>query len=261
MNDEAASRKRSIIFAGIGTALAETAKFHSSLLFVSDLSTLLIDCGDGISFALAELQVSPLAIDALLITHFHPDHYSGFPSLINQMKITGRQQPLKVYSNIADISFLREFLFHSYIFEERLGFAINWIGVRENEHYFISKDLSFLCRKNNHLDKYRIYDTSHKLSFVSLSVLLNVLGARIYYSGDISSESELQGLDDFAPHIIICEAAHVLPADALKVTEGFGAKKIIFTHYRKSADLEHNFAENVELATFGLKVPLDNYSF
>ena len=59
-------------------------------------STLLVDCGgDAIQrFLEAGLDVEQLG--ALILTHEHPDHVSGFPLLVERLWLLGRRRPLPV---------------------------------------------------------------------------------------------------------------------------------------------------------------------
>ncbi|OQY73636.1 MAG: hypothetical protein B6D45_07865, partial [Ignavibacteriales bacterium UTCHB3] len=99
-----------IIFTGTGSGRSSLNRFHSSFLIRSDSYNLLVDAGDGISRALLRLGIDFNEIDGVFITHLHPDHYSGFPSLILQMKMSSRRMPLELYTSKGNGNFIKELL-------------------------------------------------------------------------------------------------------------------------------------------------------
>lgn len=60
----------------------------------------LIDCGEGTQFRLAEYKISKNKIDIILISHLHGDHIYGLPGLINSMNLSGRRKELNVFGPI-----------------------------------------------------------------------------------------------------------------------------------------------------------------
>ena len=59
-------------------------------------SLVLLDAGEGTQRALTEAGLSPLKIDAVLITHLHGDHVFGLPGLLQSMGMLGRRRLLLV---------------------------------------------------------------------------------------------------------------------------------------------------------------------
>jgi len=76
-----------IKFVGTGSGKTLLKRYHSSFLIKTEAYNLLVDAGDGISRALLNQKVTFDSINGILISHLHPDHYSGLPSLIIQMKL------------------------------------------------------------------------------------------------------------------------------------------------------------------------------
>ncbi|MGE5681047.1 MAG: MBL fold metallo-hydrolase, partial [Bacillota bacterium] len=105
-----------IIFTGTGSGRTSLKRHHNSIILSSSGTNLLIDAGDGISRALLNSTVDYNSINAILFTHFHPDHLNGISSLLIQMKMNSRSSELRllVHQNLYR-SFLR-FLETGYIF-------------------------------------------------------------------------------------------------------------------------------------------------
>lgn len=82
---------------GTGAAFSDAKRTTTMLAVSGPASTVVIDCGgDVVRWILAhELDLG--AVDALIVTHEHADHVSGFPLMMERLWIAGRSRPLDVY--------------------------------------------------------------------------------------------------------------------------------------------------------------------
>ena len=218
-----------IKFLGTGSGKTSLNRYHSSFLISSSKYNLLVDCGDGISKAILAQNIDFNSIDSILISHFHPDHFSGLPSLITQMKLSSRKNELKIFVHSSEKDFLEDFIFHSYIFKERINFELSIIPFDEEKEIKLFKDFNFTSKLNSHLDKYRKYNHEKKLGFVSLSFLFKDDENSCIYSGDVGNENDLylfnQKVDWF-----ITETSHIKFENVLDLLEKLDPAKIILTH-------------------------------
>ena len=221
-----------ITFIGTSSGKASLNRFHSSLLFSSKKYNLLVDAGDGISHALMIHGVNFNSLNGILFTHLHPDHFSGLPALIVQMKMMNRKKPLDIFINETLQTVAEEFLVKSYLLPDKMGFEIYYNTFRDNERINITKDFAFIARKNSHLsdlEKFRSKYTS--LSLYSASLLFETGNKKIIYTSDIGSEEDLFLFNDYVPDILISEATHILPSAIIKKLIKINPVKVYLTHY------------------------------
>ena len=83
-------------FLGSGDAFGSGGRFQTCILLESSAAQLLVDCGASSLIAMRRLGVDPLAIDAVILSHLHGDHFGGIPFLILDGQFTRRTRPLVV---------------------------------------------------------------------------------------------------------------------------------------------------------------------
>lgn len=218
-----------IKFLGTGSGQTSLNRFHSSFLINSSNHNVLVDCGDGISKAILKQNVDSKSIDSILISHFHADHFSGLPSLLTQMKLSSRKNDLTIFVHSSEKDFLEIFIFHSYLFKERMTFNLKIIPFDAENEIKVSDKFYFISKINSHLEKYRQYDSENKLGFTSLSFYFKDDENSVIYSGDVGSENDLylfnQKVDWF-----ITETTHIKKNNILSLLEKSDPTKIILTH-------------------------------
>jgi len=68
---------------GTGSIVPTVERFASSILLQTDENTsMLLDCGPGTLEKLRRINMHPIELASVLITHFHLDHFSDIPPLI-----------------------------------------------------------------------------------------------------------------------------------------------------------------------------------
>jgi len=221
-----------ITFIGTSSGKASLERFHSSLLFSSKDYSLLIDAGDGISRALLVNQINFNSINGIIFTHLHPDHFSGLPALIVQMKMMNRTEPLEIYIHQSLTNVVEYFLMQSYLLPEKMKFEIRYRTYKDNERAKISNDFYFMARKNSHLvelEKYKVKYSS--ISLYSASLLFEIEGKKIIYTSDISSLEDLFLFNEFSSEIFISEGTHLQHSVLIEAISKIETRKIYLTHF------------------------------
>ena len=83
-------------FVGCGDALGSGGRFNTCFHVTGAHVNFLIDCGASSLPALKRLGIARDAIDLILITHFHGDHFGGLPFLLLDAQFTRRARPLVI---------------------------------------------------------------------------------------------------------------------------------------------------------------------
>jgi ribonuclease BN (tRNA processing enzyme) len=83
-------------FVGCGDALGSGGRFNTCFHITGESVNFLIDCGASSLPALKRLAIARDAIDLILITHFHGDHFAGLPFLLLDAQFTHRTRPLVI---------------------------------------------------------------------------------------------------------------------------------------------------------------------
>ncbi|HLZ48431.1 MAG TPA: MBL fold metallo-hydrolase, partial [Candidatus Limnocylindria bacterium] len=86
----------SLRFIGSGDAFGSGGRFQACILLSSDAGTVLLDCGASSLIALKQASVDPNTIDAIVVSHFHGDHFGGIPFFVIDGTIAKRDRPLVV---------------------------------------------------------------------------------------------------------------------------------------------------------------------
>lgn len=82
---------------GTGSANAGPSRTTTMLAVERGEHLMLIDCGGDAVQRMLACGLDPTSVDAIVLTHEHPDHLSGFPLLIEKLWLLGRRAPLDIY--------------------------------------------------------------------------------------------------------------------------------------------------------------------
>lgn len=252
-----------IIFIGTGSGKVTLNRFHSSFIIDHTNFKLLVDAGDSITRALLKSEIEFNSIDGIIISHFHPDHICGLPLLLLQMKMEKRSKPLKIFIHKSLSEDLKKLLFTTYVIPDRLNFDVDYIRYDFENEIGINSDFKARAFQNSHLDKYEFFVKSDKISLACSSFCFNLGGKKIFYSGDVGSESDFDNLDEPKVDIFISETTHIEPALIVKTAEHFKSSVVVFTHISRENEsqvkkivLNHTGKPTIFEAFEGLEIVL-----
>jgi ribonuclease BN (tRNA processing enzyme) len=83
-------------FVGCGDAFGSGGRSNTCFHVTGESVNFLIDCGASSLPALKRLGIVRDAIDLVLVTHFHGDHFAGLPFLLLDAQFSRRSRPLVI---------------------------------------------------------------------------------------------------------------------------------------------------------------------
>jgi ribonuclease BN (tRNA processing enzyme) len=83
-------------FVGCGDAFGSGGRSNTCFHVTGAAANFLIDCGASSLPALKRLDIDRSAIDLILITHFHGDHFAGLPFFLLDAQFSRRTRPLVI---------------------------------------------------------------------------------------------------------------------------------------------------------------------
>ncbi len=213
------------IVCGSGPGLPQADRNLSSILIRHAGQTLLADCGDGCIKKLMEHGIGADDLDAILITHYHPDHVGGVFILLQMLYLMGRTKPLPVFLPERPSAFV-EIMQLMYTFSQKFKFNLQIHELEQVELYFdwIS------AVPTDHLQGYAAIIKEHNLTNQMLSWSL------CFYSdeGNLVYTSDLETTDCIArilkgAKIAIVDAGHPAAEQILQLKD-WGINRIVLTH-------------------------------
>jgi ribonuclease Z len=86
-----------LIILGTSNAIPDEHHENTHMALLGENRTVLIDCVNNPIVRLRQAGLDINRLTDLVLTHFHPDHVSGVPSLLMNSWLLGRRQPLDIY--------------------------------------------------------------------------------------------------------------------------------------------------------------------
>lgn len=86
-----------LVVLGSANAIPDENHENTYLALLGETRQILIDCAGSPVVRLKQAGIDLGQLTDLFLTHFHPDHVAGVPSLLMSMWLLGRRQPLNIY--------------------------------------------------------------------------------------------------------------------------------------------------------------------
>ncbi len=241
-----------VVFLGTGDAFSASGRHQAGYLVQDGSMSVLLDIGSSTLGSMKQHGIDPAAVDHVLISHLHGDHFSGLPFLLLQcIYEQKRQRPLHIAGPPGT--------------EERV-----WALFRAMYRDLASKPLPFAAHFTEmtpgapvsfdelHVAPFRV---PHQEKDISLAMRVSLDGRTILYSGDTGWTEAL--IEHSEADLFICECSFfdtrvAIHMDYPRLAENrgrFGAKRMILTHLGREVHARRSEVE-IEMATDGLTVEL-----
>jgi len=213
------------IILGAGPGLPNLENNLSSLVVQTSEGNYLVDCGDSVSQNLLRKGFSKDYLDAVFISHYHPDHVAGLYMLLQMLYLEGRTKALHLFLPERPDEFM-DTLHMFYTFEYRFAFKLKVHECKEAEYIYsgISATLT------DHLLGYESVIRAHKYpnTMQSFSFSFTEDKKTLMYTSDLGTFNnimpQLQNSD-----VIIMDALHPDAQLIISFLKDF-TNRVILTH-------------------------------
>ncbi|MDM7998060.1 MAG: MBL fold metallo-hydrolase [Acidobacteriota bacterium] len=242
-----------LTFLGTGDAFSAGGRHLAAYLLEHPGGALLLDCGPTLLASLNRQGLRADPIDAILITHFHGDHFAGLPFFfLHSMYMEPRTRPLKIVGPPGVEQRVRALFSAMYqdTAEEPLPFGIDFITMKPGEQ---------IALNGATIDAFA---TLHQEDPPSLGFRVRAGNRTIVYPGDCGwSDSLLEhtaGADLLLLECSFFETRYEKHLDYARIAENlerFGAKRLVLTHLGQEV-LDRQGEVRLEMAYDGMAIDL-----
>jgi len=239
-------RAATISVTGIGSVLAAPPESRLKITIIGDSSCIpdvrretacflingkhLVDTGWCAALRMREQGFDPLALESIILTHFHHDHYIGLPQLLFYIGLRKRSgPPLNIYGpseNLQRIvetvdAFLQVPRFPELAVNRKLVPLAAGDKFETTELRFDTFAARHTSGKNQ-LEQALVYKVTDKAS-----------GACAVFTGDTHHHPPIAEFAKGAS-LLIHDGAHTAPKDAAQIAKQAGVNRLVLIHYGQS---------------------------
>ena len=210
---------------GTGAAVSDPSRTTTMLAFSDEDETIVVDCGGDVVQRLMASNLSLDTISALIVTHEHPDHVSGFPLFMEKIWLAGRRRPIGIYGIKPAIDQARR-CFETFDTSRWEGLPeIHWQEVAHHEAAMVLEtDAWHVVASPGH----------HSVPVIGLRVTSKISKRVVTYSCDTEPFEPIERLAAGAD-ILVHEATgktpgHTSAVQAAKIAKRAGVWRLVLVH-------------------------------
>jgi len=213
------------IILGAGPGLPTLDRNQSCLYINMSERHILADCGEGTAQKLLRHGLDANVIDAILITHYHPDHISGIYMVLQMLYLQQRTKPLKLFLPERQSEFLAT-LSLFYTFPTRFQFILEVYPVAEVGSHIGG----IIPVMNDHLLGYgdHIHRYSLKNMMQAYSLRFEEGDGSLVYTSDLATMESIRPIV-LSTHSVIIDALHP-NYKQISALQDMSIQRIILTH-------------------------------
>lgn len=240
---------------GCGDAFSSGGRFNTCFYIKTKASGFLLDCGGTTLLAMKKAGISTEAIDAIVVSHFHGDHFGGLPYfLLESFYLAKRKKPLTIVTPRGGKEKVEDLVSLLYPGSTEIMNTdfVTFIEYKEG-------------RVTDILDlKLKAFQAIHAPGSSPHSLLLSTANKSIAFTGDTSWSPGLRELSA-GTDLFICEATcfkkegngHLSYQNLLTEKNTFKTKRLLLTHLGEECLLNLNeINKEFECASDGMVLDL-----
>ena len=220
----------SITILGSASGLPSSERNDSGYILEHDGRLALFDCGSGVRASFMKSAFDAANLEAIFISHMHPDHISDLPVFVQMLYLADRLEPLRIYLPEEAVRPVRKYLNTCYLFDEKLPFKLELKAIK-NSIKIMNKKVLVKPIANHHLaSNTEIIEASgYPNRMESYSFLIQSGDKKMLYSADLSTFEEIENyLDDL--DLLLIETTHIDINRLPSVIKEKHIKKTVLSH-------------------------------
>lgn len=253
----------SLVVLGSSGAVQTAARDNAALAFRMGESSVLVDCPGSVFLKMRKAGLDPMLLRAVVVTHAHPDHIYGLPSLAHHLWMLARKEPLPLFAPEQDLDKLRGLLD---VFD--LGRRAGFLEMRP-----LVETPSLAADTSSHFWEH----AGHRLSALpsdhgppAFAIRWDTpAGARVVYSSDTRPVEAMASFGHGAALFVheatfseadaarAVEGGHSTAAQAARLAALAGARRLLLLHLDYRADTEQWIEEALKEFGGPVEVPDD----
>jgi ribonuclease BN (tRNA processing enzyme) len=217
-----------VTFLGTGDAFNARARCHAGYLVSAPSTSFLMDCGPSTLLAMKRDGQSPEALDAVLLSHLHGDHFAGLPFFFLAFTYdTPRERPLTIVGPAGTRARVNDLYRAMYrdLSSRPTPFDLRYMEVTPGVPTAVGP-IALLP-----------FEVPHSQGEISLGYRVEFDGKTILYSGDSGWTEALvthsRGADLFICECCFFETRVDFHLDYPRIAENrarFGCRRLVLTH-------------------------------
>ena len=132
-----------IYFLGTGGWIASRERDNTALLIHQNKQLVLVDCPGSVIQKIKKVDLEPEMMTSIVITHVHPDHIYGLPSLVHSLMLV--ENTINLYGSEESVHFCRNLLDLFHLREEKIKCRINFFPLKSGEDFQLQPSLHCSC--------------------------------------------------------------------------------------------------------------------
>jgi ribonuclease Z len=215
-----------IIFLGTASAVPDERHENTHMVIVGRQRMILVDCVNNPNLRLRQAGLDDLKLTDVILTHFHPDHVSGLPSLLMNSWLKGRRESLNIYGLAYTLDRIEK-LMDFYDWK-------SWPNFFPVNFYRLPEERMALVIENQEL-RVQSIKVCHMVPTIGLRVEFLETGKVFAYSCDTEPCSQVVQLARGA-NVLVHEASgdtlgHSSAAQAGEIARQAGVEQLYLIHY------------------------------
>lgn len=167
-----------LYFLGTGGSVASEERDNTSFLIKQENGLFLVDCPGGVFQKIKKLNFEPRCITSLLVTHIHPDHIYGLPSLVHSLMLDeGR---IRLYGSSESVLLCKDLLDLFHLREKKVKTRIDFVPLDAGESFELGDSI--------HCASFKV---PHSPSSLAFHFHFNQEKKELVYSGDTPCDPSL----------------------------------------------------------------------